>query len=147
MYFISELENNDFLNNDNKYCAINVYASDLSEMSRVGLIPDTTLEIHVEGGEGYVPHMHICKKTGNNIILRLEITRNMYFREKDDRCNILNSRERKALQKYLSETIPYRNNTNWDYIVDTWNKYNPAHMINPNNVSQPDYTTINEPGE
>ena len=145
MYKISELETNSFLNDDNKYGVINVFSDDLSEMSRIGSIPDSTLEIHIESGEGYVPHMHICKKTGNNIILRLEITRNVYFREKDDKCNTLNAKERKALQKYLASTLPYRNTTNWDRIVDTWNMYNPAHMINPNNISQPDYTNINEP--
>lgn len=145
MYKISELETNSFLNDDNKYGVINVFSDDLSEMSRIGAIPDSTLEIHIESGEGYVPHIHICKKTGNNIVLRLEITRNVYFREKDDKCNILNSKERKALQKYLSSTLPYRNTTNWDRIVDIWNMYNPAHMINPNNISQPDYTNINEP--
>lgn len=145
MYKISELETNSFLNDDNKYGIINIFSDNLSEMSRIGAIPDSTLEIHIESGEGYVPHMHICKKTGNNIILRLEIIKNVYFREKDDRRNILNSKERKALQKYLMSTVPYRNTTNWDRIIDTWNTYNPSHMINPNNITQPDYTIINEP--
>ena len=144
MYKISELETNSFLNDDNKYGVINVYSSDLSEMARVGVITDSTLEIHIESGEGYVPHMHICKKTGKTIVIRLEIMKNKYFREKDDKGNTLNARERKALQKYLSNTSPRNPSyTKWDYIVDTWDMYNPEHKI-PLSTTQPDYTTINE---
>ena len=144
MYKISELEMNSFLNDDNKYGVINVYSSDLSEMARVGVIPDSTLEIHIESGEGYIPHMHICKKTGKTVVLRLEIMKNKYFREKDDKGNTLNARERKALQKYLSSTSPRNPSyTKWDYIVDTWDMYNPEHKI-PLSATQPDYTTINE---
>ena len=45
----------------------------------------------------------------------------------------------------LKKIIPYRNTTQWDYIIDTWNQYNPSHMINPKKINQPNYTTINEP--
>lgn len=145
MYNISELERNDFLNSDNTYGTINIFSDNISEMSRAGIIPDSTLEIYIESGEGYIPHMHICKKTGNNVILRLQIADNKYFREKDDRCNTLNMRERKALQKYLSDVVPYRNTTNWDRIVDIWNMYNPSHTADPNTTTQPDYTNIDEP--
>ena len=144
MYKISELEMNGFLNDDNKYGVINVY-DDLNEMSRFGIIPDSTLSIHIEGGEGYVPHMHICKTSGKNIIMRICLTENKYFREKDDKYNTLNSKERKALQKYLSTPVQYANGiTNWHLLVYMWNNYNPAHTINPNTISQPDYTNIDE---
>lgn len=145
MKFISELENSDFLNSDNLYGTVLVYDEALSEMARVGKIPDTTLEIHIKGGEGNIPHMHICKKSGKNIVLRISLVKNEYFREKDDIKNTLNSSERKALDSYLKKIIPYRNTTQWDYIIDTWNQYNPSHIVNPKKVNQPNYTTINEP--
>lgn len=71
--------------------------------------------------------------------------KNEYFREKDDLMHVLNSKERKALNLYLKEVVPYRETNRWDYIVDTWNYYNPNNKINPNNISQPDYSIINEP--
>ena len=145
MYKISELEQNDFLNEDNCYGIINIYNDNLSEMARAGKIPNTQLEIHIEGGEGYIPHMHICKKNGKDIILRICLLTNEYFREKDDKMNTLNTIERKELNNYLKKKILYRETTNWDYIVDTWNRYNSSHAINPDDVKQPDYTTIHEP--
>lgn len=147
MYKISELENgsNDFLNNDNLYGIINVFDDNLSEMARFGKIPETQLEIHIESGEGYIPHMHICKKSGNNIVLRIKLLTNEYFREKDDRNNTLSSSERKALNDYLNKKVQYSKMTNWQFLVLMWNQYNPAHTKDPNIIPQPNYTTILEP--
>ena len=143
---ISEIESSNFLNEDNCYATINLYDdNDLQEMVRVGKIPNSQLEIHVEGGEGFVPHIHICKKSGKDIIVRVCIPENKYFREKDDRNYQLNSSERKALNNYLQRKIPYRDGTMWELLVDMWNIYNPSHMINPKNIQQPDYSEIKEP--
>lgn len=146
MQKISTVEKNIdlYLNDDNLYGWFYV-DTDLTEMARLGVIPKTKYEIHIEGGEGCVPHMHICKKTGKNVILRLRLDRNEYFREKDDIKNTLNSSERKALNTYLSKTVPYSNNTEWVRIVHNWNEFNSSHMIDLNKVHQPDYTTIEEP--
>lgn len=144
---ISEIEKNieNYLNDANLFHIINVYDDSLSEMARIGIIPKTKLEIHIEGGEGYIPHMHICKKSGKNIVLRLKLTTNEYFREKDDVKNVLSAAERKALNKYLNQKVPFSEDTMWVDIVNRWNIFNSSHMINPHIIQQPDYTEINEP--
>lgn len=146
MYNISELENNDFLNEDNLYGKFYLYDGTLEEMARFDRVPDTMFEIHIEGGEGYIPHMHICKKSGKNVILRIKLLTNEYFREKDDKMNTLNQKERKALNSYLYRKIDkYSNLTQWQFLCMFWNRYNPEHQINPYNNIQPDYKIINEP--
>lgn len=113
-------------------------------MARLGKIPNSQLEINIEGNDEYVSHMHICSKSGKNVVLRIKLASNEYFREKDDRMNTLNSSERKALNKYLAAKVPYRTGTRWDQVIDIWNTFNPAHMVDPNKITQPGYTTINE---
>lgn len=144
---ISIIENNidEFLNSDNHYGTFYV-GETLEEMARVGKVPHTKYEIHIEGSEGYTPHMHICIKSGKDVVLRIELLDNKYFREKDDKCNTLNTSERKALDEYLSELADknYKIN-NWEYMCMTWNRYNPAHEIDLSKNSKPNYTIINEP--
>lgn len=144
MYKISQLEKNNFLNDDNNYGTIYVYEESLSE-ARFDRIPNSTLEIHIEGGEGNIPHIHICRKSGKNIIVRLKLLSNEYFREKDDRMYTLNSSERKALNSFLNEKVPYVSLTKWQMLITTWNTFNSSHMVDPLNEKQPDYATINEP--
>lgn len=144
---ISLLENNtdEFLNNDNLYGSFYL-DEDLNEMARFGSIPKTKYEIHIEGGEVFKPHMHICIKTGKNIVLRIELLSNTYFREKDDKKNILNSRERQALNSYLEEIMSTEFGINhWEALCMMWNQYNPGHMIEKIKGQKPDYTEINEP--
>lgn len=114
-------------------------------MARVGKIPKTTLEIHIEGGEGKIPHMHICKKSGKNIVLRIKLLTNEYFREKDDVCNTFDRSERKALNDYLNTKVPFSTDTMWINVINSWNIFNPSNLVNYHNYTQPDYTTINEP--
>lgn len=144
---ISEIQNNieEYLNDDTLYYWINVYDTTLEEMSRQGKIPHSQLEIHIEGGEGNIPHMHICKKTEKNIVLRLKLLSNEYFREKDDVMNALSSSERKALNEYLMRKVPFSDDTEWVNIINAWNRFNPSHMVNPHTIKQPDYTIIKEP--
>lgn len=69
---ISELVNTGFLNNSNLYGIFEVCEDEnLSEMARVGKIPNTIFEIHIEGGEGKTPHMYICSKSRKNVFLRI----------------------------------------------------------------------------
>lgn len=149
MLKISDLEKNidDYLNDDNLYGIFNVYDENLSEMARVGKVPESQFEVHIEGKEGFIPHMHICRKSRKVVVLRIKLLTNEYFREKDDRMNTLNSSEKKALNKYL--TSPFNtefNISNWQHACMLWNQYNSAHQIkNIKSLTQPDYTTINEP--
>ena len=80
---ISILEKNidDFLNEDNHYGTFYVEET-LEEMARVGKVPNSQYEIHIEGGEGFTPHMHICIKSGKTVVLRISLLSNEYFREK-----------------------------------------------------------------
>lgn len=141
-----ESEETSFLNEDNCYGRFYLH-KELNEMARFGKIPDSKYEIHIESVEGYVPHMHICIKTGKNIILRIELLTNTYFREKDDVCNVLSANERKALDRYLSEM--YNDEfgiSRWQNLCMQWNEYNPGHKIqNIKTREKPDYRTINEP--
>ena len=145
---ISSVQKNidSFLNEDNLY-GVFYLDNDLQEMAKFGAIPKTKYEIHIESGEGFVPHMHICIKTGKNVVLRLCILKNTYFREKDDVCNELNAGERKALDNYLNSIYNAEFNiTRWQALCMQWNDRNPAHIIkNIKSLTKPDYTTINEP--
>lgn len=146
---ISNIENNleEYLNNDNLFGRFYLYDGILSEMSRFDKIPDTTFEIHVESGEGYVPHIHICKKSGKNVVMRIKLLTNEYLREKDDRKNVMNSAERAVLDKYLRDMYNEEYKiTNWEQLCMQWSKFNPAHKITGlKNLKQPDYTTLKEP--
>ena len=146
MFKISELQNNEFLNSDNHYGSFYL-PEDLNEMSRFGVIPKSKYEIHIEGGEGFTPHMNICIKTGKNVVLRVCLLKNEYFREKDDVKNTLNSKERKALNDYLNEIYNVEFGINrWQNLCMQWNEYNPSHKIeNIKTTKQPDYSEINEP--
>lgn len=145
---ISALEKNidEYLNNDNLYGTFYLEL-DLNEMARFGAVPKTKYEIHMEGGEGYSPHMHICIKSGKNVVLRISLLKNEYFREKDDVLNTLNSKEKKALNDYLSSIYNAEFEiTRWQALCMQWNEFNPAHQIkNIKNLIQPDYTNITEP--
>jgi hypothetical protein len=144
---ISLIERNidDFLNEDNLYGTFYL-EEELLEMAKFGAVPSTKYEIHLEGSEGYIPHMHICVKTGKNIVLRICLLTNKYFREKDDVCNTLNSKERKALDDHLNSTYNAEFGiTRWQALCMQWNERNPSHKIeNIKSLQKPDYTTITE---
>lgn len=147
---ISKLEKNldCYLNDDNLYGTF-FLEEDLNEMARFGAVPKTKYEIHLEGGEGNIPHMHICVKSGKNVVLRVCILKNEYFREKDDKNNVLNSKEKKALNDYLNSMYNEEFNiTRWQAICMQWNEYNPGHAIsNIKNLKKPDFSTITEPSK
>jgi hypothetical protein len=139
-----EMNNEEFLDEDTLYGWFELESENLDEMAYVGDIPNTQYQIHIEGKEGNIPHMHICIHNGKkeNVVLKIELTTNRYFREKDDKMKTLNTKERKALDKYLSEDFDGLNN--WEYLVHTWNRHNPDRKINLKTTNRPDYTEILE---
>lgn len=145
---ISKLEENIelFLNNDSCYGSFYI-DSELNEMARFGKIPNSKYEIHIQNGEGNIPHFHLCIKSGKNIVLRIKLLANEYFREKDDLKHILNSKERKALNNYLESTFSDEFGiTKWQSLCLQWNENNPTHKIeNIKFLKKPNYSVINEP--
>ena len=116
-------------------------------MARFGKVPNSKYEIHIQGGEGNIPHMHICRKSGKNVALRICLLTNEYSREKDDAKNTLNSKERKALNSYLEEIYNEEFEiTRWQNLCMQWNEYNPSHKIlNIKKLKKPDFNIIEEP--
>ena len=100
-------------------------------MARVGKIPDSQMEIHIEGTEGNIPHFHLQKKNGKpeNCVCHIKLLEPEYLQDKDDPMNILSSKERKALNDYMHRHIALSESTNWKYCIDTWNIWNSSHPI------------------
>lgn len=136
-----------FLDEDTCWSVINVYSENLSEMARVGRLPDSQLEIHIEGSEGYIPHFHLQKKNGKkeNCIYHIKLLANEYLRDKDDPGNTLTSSESKALNEYMHKNASGLKVTNWEVILSKWNEMNPAHQQVINKKDCPNYATIVEP--
>ena len=138
-----------FLSEDNHLGNILIYDSELNE-EKIGDFPnDDSMSIHVQGGEGNIPHIHIMSR--RQILLRVRLKESKYQRdsyEKNGNGQTLNTKQRKALNKYMHDFVPGSTITNWERMVLSWNSQsagNPAAIINLKQVSCPDYTNIFEP--
>jgi hypothetical protein len=140
-----ELKN--ILDSDTCEFIINVYNDqNLSEMARAGKLPDSKLEIHLEGSECSIPNFHIQVKNGKpeNTICHIKLLANEYLRDKDDPMKTLNSNERIKLNDYLHKNLAGTNIMIWKVLLGRWNEMNPNHIYNIDNYSCPDYTEIKE---
>ena len=138
-------EISEILSEDTCLKILNIYNEDLNEMARFGKVPDSQIEIHLEGSEGFIPHIHICKNNGKNILCRVKLLSNEYLRESDDKRYRLSRAERKALNKYLHSSQPYSSLSRWESLIFMWNDFNPERAVNPKDYKIPDYTDIEEP--
>lgn len=144
MKTLKELEK--ILNEETCIGIINIYDDSLDEMARIGRIPQTKLEIHLEGSEGSIPHVHIQRINGQkrNGVCHLKLLINEYLRDKNDQMNILTTKERKALNEYMHGNLPGTDIQRWKSILGHWNEMNPGHVFNINEYECPDYTIIKE---
>lgn len=135
-----------FLSDETCWFTLNIFDDSLTEMSRYGRLPDSQLEIHIEGSEGYIPHIHIQIKNGNKSsgICHIKLLTNEYLRDSDDPGKTLNSKERKKLDDYMKAYLPGTKITNWEVILGKWNEMNPSHIQAVNKNNMPNYTIINE---
>ena len=136
-----------FLDKDTRWSVINVYDENLSEMARVGRLPNSQLEIHIEGSEGNIPHFHLQKKNGKkeNCICHIKLLVSEYLRDKTVPGNVLTTNESKALDEYMHKNASGLKVTNWEIILSKWNEMNPAHQQIINKENCPDYKVILEP--
>lgn len=102
-------------------------------------------EVYVYPSEGdNIPHFHIINKISNPPIdVCVQIYDNRYF-EHGCHSGTLNSVAEKNLNKWLKKLNKTNNSTNWEYIVELWNKghqkWEEFYKNNP--MSQPDYSFI-----
>ena len=136
----------EFLNEDTCWSTINVYDENLSEMARIGKIPNSQFEIHIEGSEGNIPHFHLQKLNGKkeNCICHIKLLASEYLRDSDDPGNILDTHERKALNDYMHKNSPGLEISNWAIILSRWNEANPKYAVKINQNEIPNYKEITE---
>lgn len=139
-------ELSDFLDIDTCWSVVNVYNETLTEMARIGRLPESQLEIHIEGSEGNIPHFHLQKKNGKkeNCICHIKLLSAEYLRDKDDPGNTLNSSEKKALNDYLHKNSAGLSVSNWEIILSKWNEMNPSHTVKIDRKNCPDYSNLKE---
>lgn len=113
----------------------------LFEMARIGFIGD--LEIYIRTDDpGHIPHFHIWDKEtkGDKFHSCVRIDKAAYFFHEGKR-DILNSRQRKELVRFLESPYKRYNITNWQYLVGEWNNNNSTIEI-PDDYPMPNYLML-----
>ena len=136
----------DFLDCDTCWSVINVYDESLNEMSRFGKLPNSQLEIHIEGSEGNIPHFHVQVKNGKpeNCICHVKFLSAEYLRDKDDPLKTLTKSEKKALNDYMHKQVFGGSFTNWESALAKWNEMNPSHAVKIDMANCPNYKNLKE---
>lgn len=113
----------------------------LNEMATIGKpTSDKVIMIRMNDG-GNVPHFHIMDSgsLGNEFETCVRFDSNRYFHH-HGKEGVLNAKERKKLVKFLKAELG-NGWTNWNYMVDAWNRNNSHLKIDPN-TPMPDYSVI-----
>ena len=109
--------------------------------------------IKVKGNEGGVPHFHIESK-GTSLYCCVCIFIPMYFNHTHTKDEVkLNTDQKWILNEYLKVKLN-NGKSNWDIIVDAWNQANynkdtfeihcKKYKLDKNNLSQPNYTEMED---
>lgn len=114
----------------------------LDEMARVGNLDDK-LEIYIRTNDsGNIPHMHIWDSAtlGQKFHTCIRLDKPEYFHHtgKED---VLNSKQKKDLTRFLSSKHRRFNMTNWEVILIYWNDNNSKVTIDEDS-EMPDYTLL-----
>lgn len=136
------------INEDSKLFEFEVKET-FNEMARFGEIPKSKsgYEIHIEGKEGEIPSIHICKGNGKNIICHISLIDNRYIRDNyeiNGNRITLNSSERKALDDFLKTITSGNTVTNWELCFMSWNVQNPLYAKDIKEYQRPTYLEIKE---
>lgn len=114
----------------------------LCEMAEIGKVDKFIVFIWSRDG-GEIPHFHVGdaatypKCTQFSTAIKIETAE--YFPHGGKYTDNLNSKQKKKLNNFLKEIDD--DETNWKYLVRTWNKNNSNHKLNIN-TPQPDYITL-----
>ena len=115
----------------------------LNEMATIGS-PCKGLVIMIRTNDGgNIPHFHIMDEAtlGWQFETCIRFDSNKYFHH-HGKEGVLNSKQRKQLMQFLSEDIGH-GWTNWNYMVDFWNRNNSEMKLDPN-IEMPDYSFIED---
>ena len=105
-------------------------------MSRVGYTSTDRLEIIIYTDDpGKVPHLHFQNLEGVDGCLRLD--KAQYFPHGRHRSK-LNTKQMRALVKFMKQPYRERGITNWEHTIDLWNDNN-SDVVLPDDTPMPDY--------
>lgn len=97
-------------------------------------------EIIIRGRERSKPHFHIQTRD-KKINCCVKLNKNEFF-DHSEYNKFLNSKQQEELDKWLKKPNKKNKNlSNWEYLVNKWNQYNPNYKIDAS-IDQPDYTEI-----
>lgn len=115
----------------------------LNEMATIGKFTNELVIMVRMNDGGNLPHFHIVDNNslGDEFHTCVRIDTNKYFHHtgKED---TLNSKQRKKLISFLKQDLG-NNWTNWNVLVDLWNRNN-SELTIPLNTEMPDYSEIND---
>ena len=116
------------------------------EMAQIGKFDKNKFTVYVRSDDaGNIPHFHIVDThtLGAEFHTCVEIRTNRYFHHtgKED---ILNSKQRKALNEFLKDKHKNKSFSNWSWLLQLWNDGNNSSVEVDELQIQPDYTNIEE---
>lgn len=112
----------------------------LTEMARIGFTDDG-FEVYVNTDDGgNIPHFHYRTKGTWEFHSCIKLEKAEYF-EHEGKEGKLNSKQRKALVKFLNKVDEDENKTNWQIIVSEWNRNNSNVKVNKN-LQMPNYLDL-----
>lgn len=118
----------------------------LYEMARIGFTNDS-YEVYVNTDDpGDIPHFHYRKKTTWEGHTCIRLDKPEYFKHGNKQAT-LNAKQKKELIEFLNSK-PIKTNrydTNWEYLLDTWN-INNSNVEISTDTKMPDYTKLPKAG-
>lgn len=115
---------------------------DLMEMARIGYTDDG-FEVYVNTDDGgNTPHFHYRIKGSWEFHTCIRLDKPEYFHH-DGKEDILNSKQRKNLIKFLNKFDNEEGKTNWQILIAEWNRNN-SNMKVSRDTPMPDYIQLKE---